>query len=228
VVSAADGFSTLYDMLDGRFVTKQLKEMHETWPLWKPVVLINYGVAREFPDDPSVVMLKPASPAGAGCFTSDWYVIRIFNYCPHCAPQGKTLVQVMVESDWEYWKKLKEDEAAYQAEKEKTAEEVLTHLDAAWPGIGRQVEMTNVATPHTWWRFTRNRCGSFEGFAVTPKVLTASVRRTLPGLDRFLMAGQWVVPGGGVVPTLLSGKHAAMLMCREDGIPFQTSRVAEE
>jgi phytoene dehydrogenase-like protein len=85
--------------------------------------------------------------------------------------------------------------------------------------------MTNVATPHTWWRFTRNRRGSFEGFAITSKILSASVRRTLPGLAGFLMAGQWVVPGGGVVPTLLSGKHAVMLMCREDGIPFQTSRV---
>jgi phytoene desaturase len=225
VVSAADGFSTLYHMLDGRFVTKQLKEMHETWPLWKPVVLINYGVTRGFPDEPSIVMLKRPSPAGAGCFTSDWYVIRIFNYCPNCAPQGKTLIQVMVESDWEYWKKLKGDEYAYKAEKKKTARAVLEHLDALWPGISKQVEMTNVATPHTWWRFTRNRRGSFEGFAITSKILSASVRRTLPSLAGFLMAGQWVVPGGGVVPTLLSGKHAVMLMCREDGIPFQTSRV---
>ena len=28
------------------------------------------------------------------------------------------------------------------------------------------------------------------------------------------MAGQWVVPGGGGIPTLVSGKHAAMLLCR--------------
>jgi hypothetical protein len=37
------------------------------------------------------------------------------------------------------------------------------------------------------------------------------------------MAGQWVVPGGGVIPTLVSGKHAAMLLCRRDGKVFHTS-----
>ena len=47
------------------------------------------------------------------------------------------------------------------------------------------------------------------------------VKRILPGLDNFFMAGQWVVPGGGVIPTLTSGKHAAMLMCRRDGKAFK-------
>ena len=37
------------------------------------------------------------------------------------------------------------------------------------------------------------------------------------------MAGQWVVSGGGVIPTLVSGKHAAMLLCRRDGKVFHTS-----
>ena len=85
--------------------------------------------------------------------------------------------------------------------------------------------MTNVATPHTWWRFTRNREGSFEGFAITSKIFTTQVRRSLPGLDFFIMAGQWVVPGGGVVPTLISGKQAAMLMCHQDGVSFRTTFV---
>jgi phytoene dehydrogenase-like protein len=223
VISAADGYSTLYKLLDGRFVTNQLKDMHAKWPLWKPVVLMNYGVARDFNNEPSTIMLKPSSHIDAGHLTSDWYLVRIFNYCSTCAPKGKTLMQVMVESDWNYWKKLKEDEKAYKAEKDKMSWQVLEKLNEAWPGIKDQVEMTNVATPHTWWRYTLNRRGSFEGFAITPKIFTTSVKRTLPGLDRFLMAGQWVVPGGGVVPTLNSGKHAAMLMCHLNGKSFETS-----
>jgi hypothetical protein len=79
-----------------------------------------------------------------------------------------------------------------------------------------------VATPYTWWRYTLNRRGAFEGFAITDKIFKTSVKRTLPGLDNFLMAGQWVVPGGGVVPTLVSGKHAAMLLCRRDQRGFTT------
>lgn len=221
IVSAADGFSTLYDLLDGKYLNAELRKLHEEWPLWKPVVLINYGVTRDFSDDPSITILKPTSNIDAGYLARDCWVIRIFNYCSDCAPEGRTVVQVMVESEWQPWKDLREDKDAYNAEKEKTAEQVLEQLNAVWPGIKDQVEMTNVATPHTWWRFTRNRQGAFEGFAIIDKVFTTSVKRTLPGLDNFFMAGQWVVPGGGVVPTLVSGKHAAMLLCRRDGKQFQ-------
>jgi len=220
MVSAADGYSTLYDLLGGKYLTVELKKLHQEWPLWKPVVLINYGVARDFSNEPSILMLKPASNTTAGFLTGDCWVIRIFNYCSDCAPAGRTLVQVMIESQWEPWKDLRQNENAYKTEKEMTAKQVLERLNEIWPGIEDQVEMTNVATPYTWWRYTRNRHGSFEGFAVTDKIFTTQVKRILPGLDNFFMAGQWVVPGGGVIPTLVSGKHAAMLMCRRDGKTF--------
>ena len=221
IVSAADGYSTLYDLIGGKYLTAELKKLHEEWPLWKPVVLINYGVTRDFSNEPSILMLKPTSNTEAGYLSSDCWVIRIFNYCSECAPAGRTLVQVMIESQWKPWKVLREDKEAYKEEKEKTSKEVLERLNDVWPGIRDQVEMTNVATPYTWWRYTRNRRGSFEGFAVTDKIFTTQVKRTLPGLDNFFMAGQWVVPGGGVIPTLVSGKHAAMLMCRRDGKTFR-------
>ena len=57
IVSAADGFSTLYDLLDGKYLTAELRKLHDEWPLWKPVVLMNYGVARDFSDEPSISML---------------------------------------------------------------------------------------------------------------------------------------------------------------------------
>jgi phytoene desaturase len=222
IVSAADGFSTLYDLLDGQYTTAEMKKLHEEWPLWKPVVLINYGVDRDFSQEPSIMMLQSTSPVGAGFLASDCWVIRVFNYCPDCAPADRTLVQVMIESEWQPWKDLRKNKNAYNAEKEMTARQVLTRLDAVWPGIKDQVDMTNVATPYTWWRYTRNRRGAFEGFAINDKVFTTSVKRALPNLDNFYMAGQWVVPGGGVIPTLLSGKHAAMLLCRRDGIAFNS------
>jgi len=223
VVSAADGFSTLYDLLDGKYMSAELKQLHTEWPLWKPVILINYGVTRDFSDQPSSAMLKPASDIRAGYLTTDCWLIRIFNYCENCAPEGRTLLQVMIESDWQPWQEIRNDKNAYDAEKEATARQVLEGLNDEWPGIKDQVEMTDVATPYTWWRYTRNRQGAFEGFAITDKIFTTRVNRTLPNLDNFFMAGQWVVPGGGVIPTLVSGKHAAQLLCRRDGKAFRIS-----
>jgi phytoene dehydrogenase-like protein len=37
------------------------------------------------------------------------------------------------------------------------------------------------------------------------------------------MAGQWVMPGGGVPACLYSGRHAIQLLCRDDGKAFTTT-----
>jgi len=82
------------------------------------------------------------------------------------------------------------------------------------------VEMTDVATPYTTWRATGNFQGSYRGWLPTPRVAVATVPRTLPGLQHFVTAGHWTVPGGGAPATLLSGRHAVQLVCRRDGRPF--------
>jgi phytoene dehydrogenase-like protein len=57
---------------------------------------------------------------------------------------------------------------------------------------------------------------------MTPEAFRTTIARTLPGLDNFYMAGQWVMPGGGVYPVLYSGRHAVQLLCHQDGRPFVT------
>jgi phytoene dehydrogenase-like protein len=149
--------------------------------------------------------------------------LRIFNYSERFAPPGKTVIQASFETEWNHWDRSHRDLPAYAAEKERVAQEVLRRLECHYPGISRQVEMTDVATPYTTWRYTRNWKGAYMGWLPTPDVITTTVRRTLPGLDHFVMAGQWVMPGGGVPACLYSGRHAAQILCRQDGKPFLTT-----
>jgi phytoene dehydrogenase-like protein len=220
VVSAADGYATIFELLDGRYVNGEIQERYKTWPLIKPVVMISYGVSREFSDDPWMVVLKSSRDISAGHLVHDWLPIRIFNYGPDFSPPGKTVVQVMAESAWQPWQELRNDRAAYKAEKEILSAQVLESLSDLWPGIDQLVEMADVATPYTYWRYTLNRHGAYEGFDITPESINTKIHRTLPGLANFHMAGQWVSPGGGVVPTLMTGRHAVMLICRDDAKPF--------
>jgi phytoene dehydrogenase-like protein len=223
IVSAADGYSTIFEFLKGRFVDDSIRERYEKWPLFKPVVMISYGVNRKFPDDPWMVLIKSSPKISAGHLTGAWLTVRIFNYSPAFAPPGKTVVQVMIESEWEPWQALREDMDAYKAEKDQLARQVLETLSTIWPGIVKQVEMTDVATPYTYYRYTFNRKGAYEGFAITPAAIRAKIYRTLPDLSNFYMAGQWVSPGGGVIPSLMTGKHAVMLLCRQDSKKFGTT-----
>ena len=119
------------------------------------------------------------------------------------------------------WESLRRtDRAAYDAEKARVADEVLRRLEAYYPGLRGQVEMTDVATPYTTWRYTHNWRGAYMGWLPIAAQMMTTLPRTLPGLGHFVMAGQWVVPGGGVPTCLLSGRDAVRILCKEDGRKF--------
>ncbi len=224
VVSAADGYSTIFKMLDGRYVDEKTQNRYATWQLCRPLVMISYGVAQEFPEEPSFFTIMLEQPLTIGQRELRGFFGRFFNYGPSFAPPGKTVVQVEFETEWDYWNNLqREDRARYEAEKDRLAGEILQRLEAHYPGITPRVELIDVATPYTTWRYTLNHRGSWGGWLITPQTMTATIERTLPGLADFYMAGQWVMPGGGVPPCLYSGRHAVQLICRNDGKPFSVA-----
>ena len=107
--------------------------------------------------------------------------------------------------------------------KKAVAADTLERLERFYPGISSQVEITDIGTPYSTWRYTLNHEGAFMGWAPTPKALRSPMKKTLPGLDQFYMAGQWVMPGGGVPPCFYSGRHVIQLLCKRDGKNFTTS-----
>jgi phytoene dehydrogenase-like protein len=117
----------------------------------------------------------------------------------------------------------RDDRAAYEAEKDRIAQEVLARLEAHHPGISAAVEVIDVATPYTTWRYTLNHRGSWGGWLITSETMTSAVERKLPGLADFYMAGQWVMPGGGVPSSLYTGRHAIQLLCHNHGRPFSAT-----
>jgi phytoene dehydrogenase-like protein len=46
------------------------------------------------------------------------------------------------------------------------------------------------------------------------------IDKTLPGLKNFYMIGQWVEPGGGLPPAIMSGRNVAQIICKKDRKKF--------
>ena len=217
VISAADGHGTIFGMLDGHFADRALQARYRDWKLIKPWVTVSLGVAREFDGEPHFTIYRLAEPFAVGRQEVESLGLRIFNYAPGFAPAGKTVIQPSFETEWDYWNDLRaKDQGAYEAEKGRVAAEVLRRLETHYPGLSAQVEMTDVATPYTTWRYTLNRQGAYEGWLPTGSQMMTTLPRTLPGLSNFVMAGQWVVPGGGVPTCLLSGRDAVRIQCKHD------------
>ena len=80
-----------------------------------------------------------------------------------------------------------------------------------------------MATPMTWERYTGNWRGSFQGWLETTKTLRMRMSKTLPGLENFYRAGQWVEPGGSTPTAAMSGRNVTQIMCKKDKKKFVTS-----
>jgi phytoene dehydrogenase-like protein len=227
VISAADGHTTIFDMLDGKYIDEQIRGYYENPLLFPPLVYIGLGVARSFGDvPPSVVGIsfpldKPVTVAGQ---EEKRLGVQIYNFDPTLAPKVKTVLKVQFNTDYDYWKKLRQEPERYKAEKEQIAEQVIGALDRRFPGLAAKVEMRDVATPLTWERYTANWRGSYEGWLPRPGDFTKRMSKTLPGLDNFYMAGQWVEPGGGLPTAAMSGRNVMQIICKKDKRPFVTAK----
>lgn len=226
VVSAADLHATVYDMLGGRYVDDAVKSWFNDYLPFPPLVFVGVGVAREFPDVPpsaSGISFDLREPVRVGGRTVERMKFRFFNFDPSMAPAGKTAITSMMMSDYDHWKELSKDRAAYEAEKKTIADAVVQVLDQRFPGLAEQVEMVDVATPMTFERYTGNWRGSFEGWQPTPANLIAEMPKRLPGLDGLFLAGQWVAPGGGLPTGVMTGRQVAQMICHKDGRRFAAS-----
>jgi len=65
--------------------------------------------------------------------------------------------------DFDYWKDLRKDRPSYDAEKKRIVVEMQSRLDDLFPGFGTKVEVVDVATPCTTYRYTGNWKGSMMG-----------------------------------------------------------------
>ncbi|NOY38196.1 MAG: NAD(P)/FAD-dependent oxidoreductase [Chlorobi bacterium] len=231
VISAADGNTTIFKMLEGKYADEKTREPYEKWPVFQPLLFVGVGVNRSFANEPKTVsgMSFPLrQPTEIGYAMRDRLPIHIFNQDPTLAPAGKTSLVVMMPSSYEYWKEIAQDRVAYKEKKDQVARTVVKLLDQRFPGISRQVEMVNVATPLTFERYTGNWKGSFEGWLLTPQnasTIMNRMRQTLPGLQNFYMCGQWVEPGGGLPTSVMSGRRLVKTLCKQDRKKFRTTVV---
>jgi phytoene dehydrogenase-like protein len=229
VISAADGHTTIFKMLDGKYADEKTREPYEKWSVFPPLLFVGVGINHSFADEPKTVagMSFPLrQPTEIGEAVRDRMSVHIFNQDPTLAPAGKTSLVVMMPSNYEYWKELAEDRVAYEEKKDQVARTVVELLDQRFPDISQQVEMVDVATPLTFERYTGNWQGSFEGWLLTPEnasVVMKPMPQTLPGLQDFYLCGQWVEPGGGLPTGVMSGRRLVKSLCKQDSRKFQTT-----
>jgi phytoene dehydrogenase-like protein len=215
IISAADGYSTIFEMLGGKFINDRIKHYYKDFKVFPSFIQVSLGVDKDFRGYPSGVAFpldQPYSIDPEKEIENIYY--RIINYDPTLAPEGKTLISCMVQTyNYKYWQDLRDSSTdKYKQEKQRIADFYIAQLDRELGGIKDKIEMVDVVTPATVIRYTNNWKGSFEGWMVTGETGFNSLPKVLPGLNDFYMTGHWVEPGGGVPAVFFSGRSLAQVI----------------
>jgi phytoene dehydrogenase-like protein len=80
----------------------------------------------------------------------------------------------------------------------------------------------DVATPATFFRYTRNWIGSIQGWLPPKKRFAPSpVKSRLPGLKNFYLVGHLMEPGGRVPIAALCARNTVQEICAIDNKVFE-------
>jgi all-trans-retinol 13,14-reductase len=98
-----------------------------------------------------------------------------------------------------------EDQEAYTAKKKEITDLLLNRLESYYPGFKEKVVITELGTPRTMERYTKNPEGAVYGFAQT--VTQAGLKRTgsKTPVANLSLVGAWTQPGGGYQGAATSG-----------------------
>lgn len=224
VLSAADGYSTLFRWIPEKYLTEQIRRYYHDLRPFPPILFFSLGVAEGRDDLPRSVTFRLKEPVTIAGMQVTTLPVMNRSHDPSLAPPGKTVLSMMVETNYAYWEQVPYHSDEYRKEKARVEGQLLDALESVYPGIRERVEMTDLATPHTFIRYTGNWQGSYEGWLWTRESMNLTLPQVLPGLSSFYLAGQWVAPGGGLPGAALSARKAVQLMCKAEGRRFVTTK----
>ena len=227
IVSAADGYSTIFNMLGGKYTNDLIRAYYSAYPKMLPFGLeVWFGVARDLSKEPHALVLFLKESITIENKERDRLDVEIFNFDPSFAPPNKTVVKVVMDSNYDYWRQLSENPKEYALEKEKVADQIALCLENRFPGLKRQIESVDVITPVSVEHWT----GAYRGSQAWPapkeyakQITKNGVSKTLPGLDGFYMVGQWAGGTIGLTTVCLMGRNLVRELCQNDHKKFVTT-----
>jgi phytoene dehydrogenase-like protein len=224
VISAADGHSTIFGMLDGRYISDRIRSYYEVIPKNEPFgIEVNLGVNRDVSSEPHAITLLLEVPLRIEDREEDSVFLELFDSDSGLCPRGKGVIKADLVGSYEYWKALRDDMERYRAEKDEVASRVIDVLEKRFPGLKDQIEVVDVTTPVTCERYTNNLHGyqSWPSKVDINKVMKEGLSRTLPGLYGFFMVGQWAGAAVGVSTVALMGRKTVEDICKMDRKKFE-------
>jgi phytoene dehydrogenase-like protein len=226
IISAADGYDTIYRMLEGRYLTPDIEDYYGSVGDSSPFgFFVFLGLNGELTGEPHALTLLYDDEFDLGDIKQD--SLHVVTYGPETGlvPAGKSIIKIEVQASYSYWKKRRDaDLKDYRAEKQRIADIIIDRLSTRFPNLRERIEVIDACTPPTAERYTGNRYGWQAG---PPRENAAGIQRVglskiLPGLNGFYHVGQWSMANLGVSSAAVMARNLVKELCKIQGKRFSS------
>lgn len=228
IISAADGYNTIYNMLEGRYLTETIERYYGGVGDSSPFGLVIFlGLDGELSGEPHALTLLFDEPIDLGNITQDSLHLVTFGPGSGLVPEGKSVLKIEAQANYFYWKERRDsDLKTYREEKERVAREIIDRITPRFPMLKDKIEVMDISTPPTAERFTGDRFGWQAGPPEedAAKIMRKGLSKTLPGLDDFHMVGQWASASVGVSTVAIMARRLIKDLCKKDNKRFVTEQ----
>ncbi len=127
------------------------------------------------------------------------------------SPPGKNTVNIMTLQGYERWARFESDyrkgkKKEYRAEKERMANILIKKVEEVLlPGLSKAIEIKEIGTPLTNWRYTKNYRGAIYGWNQTIDNSGLSRLPHTTPIKNLYLVGAWTQPGHGYSAVISSG-----------------------
>ena len=169
-------------------------------------------------------------PFDCGGVNIDHLTVRSYAYDETFTRKDRTIMTVLVDQasyDYPFWKELVKDQEKYQQYKKDLANKVMERIVKHIPSLKDDIELLDVATPHTFQRYVNTTNGVFMSFYFTPKGGMYSHNGQIKGLKNFYIGSQWQQGPGGLPIAMSQGKFAIQRICKKEKKSFIFSPVSK-
>ena len=216
VVSSTDINHTFDKLIGHKYITKSYQKMFDQkddYPLSNGFLLsykvdgdvLNYDKTEFYKIEPFKIVNEEVS------------IIRVRSHAFDKTLNKKDYtITVMINANYEiydYLKKLnKEDYLSFKKELGDHVRKELINLNKQYQEDN--IKLIDVATPLTYERYMNAYKGSYMSFITTKNSKGLFQPNYLKNLKNFVLAGQWLMPPGGLPPAVLTGKYVAIRIAK--------------
>jgi phytoene dehydrogenase-like protein len=220
---AADPYPLFHDMIGMQFMDPNLKYMYENPDGY--CANTGYQAAFGINSDEDLNL-----PEGSVIFPCEKYIVsgeehdfcgmRVYNYDKSLYPKDKRVIQCNIlqnAKNYDRWEDLYKDRPAYEAEKQRIAEELRVRVEKQYPQLEGKLVLLSTYSPITFTKWCNAYKGGYMSFNALKGYKSKYIKSTVKGVSNLFLASQWLQNGGGLPIAAAGGKFAVDAMVKNKG-----------